>query len=93
MAISSSERRIKNVQILVEKDAVETNFAKWAQPGHFSRTLAKGPQTTTWIWNLHADVHDFDIQTNSLEQVSRKFFYGLVECISMEHIFQIILLG
>jgi hypothetical protein len=29
---------------------VETSFAKWAQPGHFSRTLAKGPKTTTWIW-------------------------------------------
>eukprot|EP00978_Attheya_sp_CCMP212_P047726 scaffold425542_cov617-Attheya_sp.AAC.1 len=41
MAISSTERRAKNVQIFVEKDAVETNFAKWAQPGHFSRTLAK----------------------------------------------------
>ena len=60
MAISSTDRRAKNVQIFVEKDAVETSFAKWAQPGHFSRTLAKGPKTTTWIWNLHADAHDFD---------------------------------
>ena len=41
MAISSTERRSKNVQVFVEKDAVETSFAKWAQPGHFSRTLAK----------------------------------------------------
>ena len=40
----------------------------------FSRTLAKGPKTTTWIWNLHADAHDFDIQTKSLEDVSRKIF-------------------
>ena len=52
MAISSTERRAKNVQIFVEKDAVETSFEKWAKPGHFSRTLAKGPKTTTWIWNL-----------------------------------------
>ena len=44
MAISSTDRRSKNVQIFVEKDAVETSFAKWAQPGHFSRTLAKGPK-------------------------------------------------
>ena len=72
MAISSTERRAKNVKIFVEKDAVETSFAKWAQPGHFSRTLAKGPKTTTWIWNLHADAHDFDMQTKSLEDVSRK---------------------
>merc|ERR1711966_119269 len=74
MAISSTERRSKNVQVFVEKDAVETSFAKWAQPGHFSRTLAKGPKTTTWIWNLHADAHDFDSQTNSLEDISRKIF-------------------
>ena len=74
MAISSTERRTKNVQVFVEKDAVETSFAKWAQPGHFSRTLAKGPKTTTWIWNLHADAHDFDSQTSSLEEVSRKIF-------------------
>ena len=51
MAISSTERRAKNVQVFVEKDAVETSFEKWAKPGHFSRTLAKGPKTTTWIWN------------------------------------------
>ena len=44
MAISSTERRAKNVQVFVEKDAVETSFEKWAQPGHFSRTLAKGPK-------------------------------------------------
>ena len=65
MAISSTERRVKNVQIFVEKDAVETSFEKWAQPGHFSRTLAKGPKTTTWIWNLHADAHDFDSTTST----------------------------
>ena len=50
------------------------SFEKWAKPGHFSRTLAKGPKTTTWIWNLHADAHDFDSHTNSLEDVSRKIF-------------------
>ena len=47
MVTSSTERLTKNVKVLVEKDAVETSFAKWAQPGHFSRTLAKGPKTTT----------------------------------------------
>ena len=30
MAISSTERRSKNVQVFVEKDAVETSFAKCA---------------------------------------------------------------
>jgi photosystem I P700 chlorophyll a apoprotein A1 len=74
MAISSTDRPTKNVQVFVEKDAVETSFTKWAQPGHFSRTLAKGPKTTTWIWNLHADAHDFDGQTSAIEEVSRKIF-------------------
>jgi photosystem I P700 chlorophyll a apoprotein A1 len=68
------EAKIKKAQVLVDLDVVETSFEKWAKPGHFSRTLAKGPKTTTWIWNLHADAHDFDMQTKSLEDVSRKIF-------------------
>lgn len=47
---------------------------KWAKPGHFDRTLARGPQTTTWIWNLHALAHDFDTHTSDLEDISRKIF-------------------
>jgi photosystem I P700 chlorophyll a apoprotein A1 len=56
------------------KDPVATSFSKWSQPGHFTKTLAKGPKTTTWLWNLHADAHDFDAQTSSLETISRKIF-------------------
>jgi photosystem I P700 chlorophyll a apoprotein A1 len=74
MTISSKEREVKKARILVDRDIVDTSFEKWAKPGHFSRTLAKGPKTTTWIWNLHADAHDFDTQTNSLEDISRKIF-------------------
>ena len=66
--------KIKKAQVLVDLDVVETSFDKWAKPGHFSRSLAKGPKTTTWIWNLHADAHDFDLQAKSLEDVSRKIF-------------------
>jgi Photosystem I psaA/psaB protein. len=32
------------------------------------------PKTTTWIWNLHADAHDFDSHTSDLEDISRKIF-------------------
>jgi photosystem I P700 chlorophyll a apoprotein A1 len=72
---SEQEARIKKkARVLVDLNVVETSFEKWSKPGHFSRTLAKGPKTTTWIWNLHADAHDFDIQTKSLEDVSRKIF-------------------
>jgi hypothetical protein len=36
-----------------------TQFTKSTpKPGHFHVLLAKGPNTTTWIWNLHADAHD-----------------------------------
>jgi photosystem I P700 chlorophyll a apoprotein A1 len=78
MSVSSKEQfkttRVPAGSWLVDKDVVDTSFEKWAKPGHFSRTLAKGPKTTTWIWNLHADAHDFDSQTNSLEDISRKIF-------------------
>ena len=74
MTLSSQEQETKKVQVAVDKDPVSTSFEKWAKPGHFSRTLAKGPRTTTWIWNLHADAHDFDSHTSSLEEVSRKIF-------------------
>jgi photosystem I P700 chlorophyll a apoprotein A1 len=36
--------------------------------------LAKGPKTTTWIWDLHALAHDFDTHTSDLEDISRKIF-------------------
>jgi len=77
MVISSKEQSTittKKAQILVDLNVVETSFEKWSKPGHFSRALAKGPKTTTWIWNLHADAHDFDIQSKSLEEISRKIF-------------------
>jgi photosystem I P700 chlorophyll a apoprotein A1 len=74
MTITPVTSETKNVKIVIDKDPVATNFEKWAKPGHFSRTLAKGPTTTTWIWNLHADAHDFDIHTSDLQEISRKVF-------------------
>ncbi len=73
MTISPPEREAK-VKVTVDSNPVPTSFERWGKPGHFSRTLAKGPQTTTWIWNLHADAHDFDSQTSDLEDISRKIF-------------------
>jgi photosystem I P700 chlorophyll a apoprotein A1 len=61
-------------KITVDKNPVPTSFEKWGKPGHFDRTLARGPKTTTWIWNLHANVHDFDTQTGDLQDISRKIF-------------------
>ena len=64
----------KKAKVVVDRDPVETSFEKFAKPGHFSRNLAKGPSTTTWIWNLHADAHDFDTHTSDLQSISRKIF-------------------
>ena len=61
------------VKVTVDRDVVPTSFEKWGQPGHFDRTLKKGPKTTTWIWDLHANVHDFDSFTNE-EDAARKIF-------------------
>jgi hypothetical protein len=74
MTISPPERDAKKAKVVVDKNPVATSTEKWGQPGHFDRTLAKGPKTTTWIWNLHANAHDFDSHTSDLEDVSRKIF-------------------
>jgi photosystem I P700 chlorophyll a apoprotein A1 len=37
----------------------------WSKVGHFNKALSKGPKTTTWIFNLHADAHDFHILKTS----------------------------
>jgi photosystem I P700 chlorophyll a apoprotein A1 len=74
MTTTPRERDAKKAKVVVDKNPVPTSFEKWSQPGHFDRTLAKGPKTTTWIWNLHADAHDFDSHTSDLEDISRKIF-------------------
>jgi len=71
MIIHSPELEVK---ILVDRDPIKTSFEERARPGHFSRTIAKGPDTNTWIWNLHVDAHDFDSHTSDLEEISRKVF-------------------
>ncbi|MEH2380813.1 MAG: photosystem I core protein PsaA [Nostoc sp.] len=74
MTISPPEREEKKARVIVDNDPVPTSFEAWAKPGHFDRTLARGPKTTTWIWNLHALAHDFDTHTSDLEDISRKIF-------------------
>ncbi|KAI5320853.1 hypothetical protein L3X38_040561 [Prunus dulcis] len=71
MIIRSPEPEVK---ILVDRDPIKTSFEEWARPGHFLRTIAKGPDTTTWIWNLHVDAHDFDSHISDLEEIPRKVF-------------------
>jgi photosystem I P700 chlorophyll a apoprotein A1 len=44
MTISPPEREAK-VKVVVDTDPTPTSFEKWSKPGHFDRTLAKGPKT------------------------------------------------
>jgi len=58
----------------VDRNMPPIDYDKLGKPGFFSRNLGKGPKTTTWIWNLHADAHDFDTHIGDLEETSRKIF-------------------
>ncbi|MEC8096718.1 MAG: photosystem I core protein PsaA, partial [Cyanobacteriota bacterium] len=73
MTISPPERG-NTAKTQVEKVDNPATFELFGKPGHFDRALAKGPKTTTWVWNLHANAHDFDSHTSDLEEVSRKIF-------------------
>ena len=64
----------QNPEDFVDKNPVPVSTEKWAKFGFYDKTLAKGPKTTTWIWNLHADAHDFDKHSSDLEDNSRKIF-------------------
>ena len=74
MTLIPESKGFTKVRVVVDRNPVDTTFEKWAKPGHFSRSLSRGPTTTTWIWNLHADAHDFESHTNDLQDVSRKVF-------------------
>ena len=71
MTISPPEREQKKEPVLdkpIETDAIPVDFSKLDKPGFWSKSLAKGPKTTTWIWNLHADAHDFDTHVGDLQE-------------------------
>ena len=50
------------------------NITVWSKAGHLSKALSKGPKTTTWIWNLHSEAHDFDMHQSSIAVIRRKGF-------------------
>ncbi|AII46902.1 phosphorylase [Synechococcus sp. KORDI-49] len=73
MTISPPERG-SDAKSQVEKVDNPATFELFGKPGHFDRALAKGPKTTSWVWNLHANAHDFDAHTSDLQEVSRRIF-------------------
>ena len=77
MTISPPESGEKNKKILAEPvkaDPRPIDFGKLDKPGFWSSKLSKGPKSTTWIWNLHADAHDFDTHSGDAEEATRKIF-------------------
>ena len=59
------------------------NSRVWSVNGHLNKALSKGPLTTTWIWNLHSDAHDFDLQQSSVILITRKVFSSNVAHLSL----------
>uniref|UniRef100_A0A7S1WVV6 photosystem I n=1 Tax=Alexandrium catenella TaxID=2925 RepID=A0A7S1WVV6_ALECA len=59
------------------------NCRVWSVNGHLNKALSKGPLTTTWIWNLHSDAHDFDVQQGSQSLVARKVFSSNIAHLSL----------
>ncbi len=73
----------KNKKVLedpVKADPRPIDFAKLDKPGFWSSKLSKGPKTTTWIWNLHADAHDFDVHTGDAESTENLFSSFWTSC-------------
>ena len=52
------------------------NSTLWTVKGRISKAFAKGPKTTSWIWNIHAGAHDFDalFQVRKYTLITRKVF-------------------
>jgi photosystem I P700 chlorophyll a apoprotein A1 len=70
-------------KVSVERDPVPTTFELASFPRKLDLLgdglmleggMAKGCGTTTFIWSLHTDAHDFDGSGSSLEWVSRQVF-------------------
>ena len=74
MALTILNYTVKKTKIILDRDLINTCLKKWTKPGHFSRILRKGPTFTTWIWNLHANAHDFNSYGFDFQEVSRKVF-------------------
>jgi photosystem I P700 chlorophyll a apoprotein A1 len=72
MTIAPQKEEAK-VRVTVDRDVVPTSFEKWGQPGHYDRSLKKGPQTTKWVWDIHIQAHDFD-SFSTEEDTARKIF-------------------
>ncbi len=52
--------------------SIKPSLSLWSRVGFYHKGLSKGVKTTTWIWNLHADAHDFEAhreQNYSLRKV------------------------
>jgi len=73
---------VLSLQFVPSSNLYEQDFLQlWSKAGQFSIALSKGAKTTTWIWNLHSDAHDFFIQPISLAR--RKVFSSSLAHLSL----------
>ena len=82
MTISPPESGEKNKKVLedpVKADPRPIDFAKLDKPGFWSSKLSKGPKTTTWIWNLHADAHDLTFMPAMQKKLHEKYFQLILD--------------
>ena len=56
--------------------------SSWCMPGSYSSSLAKGYVSTTWIFNLHAQAHDFDT-IDVIGSNNRKIFASNIAHVSI----------
>lgn len=63
------------ILVTIGKQEMSYHLEYGQRQGIFQNALAKGPATTTWIWNLHAEPHDFGIQQlSSAANTARMIF-------------------
>ena len=72
--VATFSLKIKLFFRYINQNANHASSKIWSKAGHFKVALSKGPKTTTWIWNLHSDAHDFDMQQSSIAVITRKVF-------------------
>ena len=85
--LSEQERvlhKVEVVMVLRARQSRAEHISLWSKAGHFTIALSKGAKTTTWIWNLHSDAHDFYISSTNeralmakeraLRAITRKVF-------------------
>ena len=55
-------------------------------PDSYNKSYAKGPVSTTWIWNLHSDAHEFLTHSSGPSPMSSSIISRKVTSVSFAHL-------